>query len=100
MGSFWALIREHFVGIAGIFLSALYMYLQIQVWKKHGDDVTMQALGIVGTMGLWAFLLIAIARYWRDANRSETAKSKLLNAEYEHGVQMAGRDRAIADLRS
>jgi len=89
--------RNNWTGIVGICLSALYVYLQIEVWKKHGDDVTMQALGIVGTVGLWLFLLVAIGRYWKDARRAEATKMLLASEKHERKIQVENLERQLKD---
>jgi hypothetical protein len=46
-------------------MSALYIYLQLLVWQKHGDDLRLTAANIVVTIGLWIILLFSIGRYWK-----------------------------------
>jgi hypothetical protein len=63
------------VVLCGLFLSALYIYLQLVVWKKHGDDLMLTTTNIVVTCSLWTLLLIAIVRYWwRDAHAVDDQK--------------------------
>lgn len=58
-------LKRHWGTLCALFLSGLYVYLQLLQWKKHGDDLMLTAANIVVTCVLWAVLLIAIARYWR-----------------------------------
>ena len=58
-------LEKHWLGLAGVAMSALYIYLQLLVWQKHGDDLRLTAANIVVTIGLWIILLCAIARYWK-----------------------------------
>ncbi len=61
-------LEKHWLGLAGIAMSALYIYLQLLQWQKHGDDLRLTAASIVVTVSLWIILLFAIARYWRLGN--------------------------------
>ena len=57
-------LKKHWVAIAGLFFTALYIYLQLLQWKAHGDDLMLTAASIVVTSILWMALLMAIGRYW------------------------------------
>jgi hypothetical protein len=81
-------LRQHWVSLLGLFLSALYIYLQLRQWQQHGDDLMPVAASIFVTVALWATLLSAIWRYRRDARQSEALGSRLKNLEYEHEVQL------------
>ena len=53
------------LAVVGIFLTGLYIYLQLLQWQKHGDDLMLTAANVVVTVLLWAVLLAAIVRYWQ-----------------------------------
>ena len=55
-------IEKHGIAVIGIFLSGLYIYLQLLQWKKHGDDFMLMAGNIVVTAVLWLILLTLIVR--------------------------------------
>lgn len=61
-------LKAHWMAVAGLFLTALYIYLQLLQWKRHGDDLTLTAAKIVVTCGLWVFLLIAILKARQKQN--------------------------------
>jgi hypothetical protein len=67
---------KHWAALFGILLSALYIYLQLVVWKRHGDDLMLIAANIVITCSLWMVLLIAIGRYWKHGKNAELAQEK------------------------
>jgi hypothetical protein len=56
-----AFLKEHWGAVAALFLTALYLYLQLLVWRKHGDDLMLTAGSIVVTSALWILLLAAIS---------------------------------------
>jgi hypothetical protein len=60
-------VKEHGLALAGLVLSCLFLYLQLQQWKRHGDDFVPLAVSIVVTLALWALLVFATARYLRLA---------------------------------
>lgn len=68
--------EKHWAGLSGILLSALYIYLQLVVWKRHGDDLTLTAANIVITCSLWVVLLIAIGRYWKGGKNQKLGEAK------------------------
>lgn len=49
-------------------LSALYIYLSINVWKKQGFDVTGEAINFTVTAALWFVLVVCIVRTRKGAN--------------------------------
>jgi hypothetical protein len=59
--------------MVGLFLSALYIYLQLLVWKRHGDDLMLIAANIVAVFLFWAALITAIVRQWRTTNAKNAA---------------------------
>jgi hypothetical protein len=74
-------LGKHGAALSGLFLTALFIYLQLVVWKKHGDDLMLTAASIVVTCSLWMILLLAIVRYWR------------------HGADIAGEEAGTIDAR-
>jgi hypothetical protein len=56
---------KHWLTLAAMFLSGLWLYLQLLQWKKHGDDFMLTAATIVVTAALWAVLIAAYAKYRR-----------------------------------
>ncbi len=74
--------------VATIFLSALYIYLELTLWKKHGDDLMLTAANIVVTVALWIVLLLTIARYWRRAKRAKDLEGQILTIRDEHKAEL------------
>jgi hypothetical protein len=76
-----AFLKEHWGAVAALFLTALYLYLQLLVWRKHGDDLMLTAGSIVVTSALWILMLAAISKYWKASQVSakpiETPKGEL-----------------------
>ena len=89
--------RKHWLGtagvIAGILIPSLWLYLQLVVWKRHGDDLTLTALGIVATLLLWCILVAGIVRYWRDAHRAVDKETEIATVRAECKSLLEGRDR-------
>jgi hypothetical protein len=87
-----------------IFLSALYIYLSILVWKKQGFDVTLEALTFIVTGALWLVLILAIRRNHSDARRAGSLLAQIVTIKDEHETQMGHLKRQhltkLADLRS
>ena len=65
-------LAKYGLGLLGIFLTGLYVYLQLLVWKKHGDDLMLPAASIIVTCSLWVTLAIAIVRSWRREAPAQT----------------------------
>jgi|SRR5271157_1679303 len=60
-----------------IFLYALYLWLALVVWKRHGDDLMLTAASIVVTSALWLALLLMM---WRQSRRkSAYAQAAMLS---------------------
>jgi hypothetical protein len=64
--SWWS---RHGISLAALILYIIWFYIELQNWKKHGDDYTMLVVNIVVTTALWILLLVAIGRYWRHSKR-------------------------------
>ena len=75
-------LAKHWATLCGLFLSGLYVYLQLVVWKKHGDDLMLTAANILVTCSLWAVLLVASATYFSRSKKiaSESRQSQLTGA--------------------
>jgi hypothetical protein len=58
-------LGKHWIAATGLFISGLYVYLQLLQWEKHGDDFMLIAANIVVTAVLWLILLILILRNLR-----------------------------------
>jgi len=72
LGKYWAPSTT----VAGLFLTGLYIYLQLLQWRKHGDDYLPLAAVIIVTAILWVVLIVATIRNWRDARRAAQQKEK------------------------
>lgn len=67
--------KEHFkIGLSGwilaiptTLLAALWFFIQLLQWKKHGDDFMLTVANIVVTVLLWVLVALVIIRYWRKA---------------------------------
>lgn len=72
--------RRHWLGtvgvVAGTLVPLLYLYLQLVVWKRHGDDLMLTAVGIIVTVLLWGFLTAGIVKYWKASAKAEAIKSQ------------------------
>ncbi len=55
-------------------ISALWLYLQLQVWKEEGHDHMLTAANIVVTILLWAALCLGAFKNFRDARRAKSLK--------------------------
>jgi hypothetical protein len=58
-------LRKHGSAITGLFLSGLYIYLQLLEWKRHGDDLMLTAVSVIVTVILWTVLIVEIVSYRR-----------------------------------
>jgi hypothetical protein len=83
-------LRKHWVGLAGILLPALYLYLQIQVWKQQGYDFSIVTLGILGTVGIWVFMIVAMSRYWSDTKHAESLRSQIVSIKDDCETRING----------
>ena len=73
--------KKHWPALIGLFLSGLYIYLQLLVWRKHGDDLMLIAGSIVVTVVLWIVLIVAI-----NHNRKRSSPvATLTEPSAEHG---------------
>lgn len=70
-------LQSHWLAVASLFFSGLYLYLQLLQWQRHGDDLMPAALSIVVTVMLWAFLAGAIARYARTSKTNQASPSEI-----------------------
>ena len=61
-------LKRHVITLIGIFLTALYMYVQLLVWKKHGDDFVLTAVSIIVTAILWLVLVVSIVKQIEKAS--------------------------------
>jgi hypothetical protein len=72
--------RRHWLGTAGvaagILIPSLWLYLQLVVWKRHGDDLMLTAFGIIVTILLWCLLVAGIVKYWNNAKRDLALEEK------------------------
>jgi hypothetical protein len=68
-------LKRHWVAICGLFLTGLFIYLQLLQWKRHGDDLMLTAASIVVTALLWVTLVAAALRYRRLGTTDEGANS-------------------------
>jgi hypothetical protein len=83
-----AWLRKHAVGIAGVLVPVLYLYLQLQVWKQQGNDVNALAVGIIATALLWCFSIFVIVRYWRDARKAEGLRIAKITMEDDYNTRL------------
>jgi hypothetical protein len=60
-------LEKHWGAISAVLVTGLFLYLQLLVWRKHGDDLMLTAGSIVVTLALWLLLLVSIVRYWKAA---------------------------------
>jgi hypothetical protein len=59
-------LEKNWIGLVTLFISGLYLYLQIREWKKHGDDFGSATFVVVVTAILWVLLAIAIGLYVKN----------------------------------
>ncbi len=94
------LLEKHWLGLAGIAVSALYIYLQLIQWQKHGDDLRLTAASIVVTVGLWVILLFAIARSWRLSKSKQGASREARSSEVERKLFVCANGYPLQALQS
>lgn len=63
-------LQKHWLGLSGLLLTALYIYLQLLQWQRHGDDLMLTAASILVTVILWSVLIVSIGRYSKASRRS------------------------------
>lgn len=68
-------LKKHWATITGLFLSGLYIYLQLLEWKRHGDDLMLTAVSILVTVVLWTVLIVAVVNYRRSGSNDATGGS-------------------------
>ena len=67
-------LKKHWATSTGLFLSGLYIYLQLLEWKRHGDDLMLTAVSILVTVVLWTILIAAAVTIGdRDRATSQAA---------------------------
>jgi hypothetical protein len=57
-------------------LSAIWFYVQLQVWKEEGHDHMLTVANFAVTILLWAALSFAVYRYLRGAHRASAPSSE------------------------
>lgn len=78
-------LQKHWSAIIGIFLSLLYIILQIVQWKRHGDDLT--GVAIIGVLS--GVLVLVIFRYWKvGGDRVESLRAQITTLKDEHETQI------------
>jgi hypothetical protein len=82
-------LQKHWLAFLTFILTALYLFLQLLQWKRHGDDFMMMAFGFVITAALWVLLIGVIARYWRDGRQAGALRLERNTAEIQHRADLA-----------
>jgi hypothetical protein len=68
-------LKKHWATSAGLLLSALYIYLQLLEWRRHGDDFMLTAASILVTVVLWTILIAAAVGHRRQGSSNVTSGS-------------------------
>jgi len=90
-------LQQHWAALSGIFLSALYVYLQLVVWKRHGDDLMLTAINIAVTSCLWVILLVAIGTYFQRLKKvAGKLKPPQLTEAVIQKIEKVGKLRSLA----
>src|SRR5580658_630660 len=94
--------QKHWVALCGLSLTALFIYLQLLQWQRHGDDFMLTAATIIVTGLLWIVLVVAIFRYWRDSKQAESRQAAVDNASAQKIVKLEAEEKRligeVADL--
>src|ERR1700728_733453 len=64
-------LAKHWLTVAAVLISALYVYLQLLQWRNHGDDLMPVAANLCVTAVLWIVLAAAIGRYWSSGRAAK-----------------------------
>jgi hypothetical protein len=56
-------LAKYWIALCALFLTGLSVYLNLQNWKKQGNNLTPTAMNAVVTFLLWGALLIAIVMF-------------------------------------
>jgi hypothetical protein len=75
-----AFLRNHWSALVTIFLTGLFIYLQLLQWRKHGDDFMLAALNIIVTFSMWVILLIVVGAYWKRTAALKGTNNQIMRA--------------------
>ncbi len=80
--------KEHAPAWMELGLTALFLLLQVSVWKKQGFDMSLEALSILCTGALWVVLIRTIFKYRKDSRHAEDLRAAIQTLRDDHKTQM------------
>ena len=84
-------IRNHWLALLGVGITALFLFLQLLVWGKQGYDLMLVAGNIIVTVVLWVVLICAIVHYRRDGRKADALRLEAKNTESQHRQELETR---------
>src|ERR1700733_11785215 len=69
-------------------LTAIWFYVQLQVWKEEGHDHMLTVANFIVTALLWAALVWAAYKNFTDARRATLLQSEIVTIKDEAKLQL------------
>jgi hypothetical protein len=75
--------------VVALFVSSLWYYNQVQVWKEEGHDRILSNINVIVTAILWLILIWASLKNVADSGRAKKAKNELIALKEDHRQELA-----------